>query len=103
MAVAPHLWRARASAEPGPIIQRYSSGTWGYPCYQRTTRADRATYAEGRLTSSATTPCRVKNRYSGTGTCAHNFFHARSLFNSEFPTTARWTSPETDAARLTFC
>jgi len=38
------------------------------------------------------------DRHLGTQT-----FSARSLPSPEFPMTAGWTSPETDAARLTFC
>jgi len=40
----------------------------GVPCYQQISRAGRAPSAEGRSTSSATTPCRVRNRDSGIGT-----------------------------------
>jgi len=94
-------WRARGSASQGPTIPRYSSGTLGCPCYQRIARADRAPYAEGLWTPTATTPCHVRSRDSGIGTLAHKPFLARSLPNPEFHMTARWTSPETDAARRT--
>jgi len=38
------------------------------------------------------------DRHLGTQT-----FFCRSLPSPEFLMTARWTSPETDAAQLTFC
>jgi len=79
-------------------IPRFERGTWGCPFYQRIARAGRASSAEGRSTSSAATRCRARNRGLGIGPLEHNHFSARSLPNPEFRTTARGTSPETDAA-----
>jgi len=51
---------------------------------------------------SATTPCQVRNRDLGICTSAHKAFSAKSLHSPEFPMTARWKSPEMDAAQSTF-
>jgi len=98
-------WRdvPRLDAQPVPTIQLCSSGTWVCHCYQQIAQAGRSPYAEGRWTFSATTPCHVRSLNLGIGTAAHKPFSARSLPSPGFPMTAGWTSPETDAARLTFC
>jgi len=57
----------------------------------------------GGQTFSATTPCHVRIRDLGICTSAHKPSSARSLSSPEFLMTASWTSPETDAAELTFC